>query len=79
MLTPVQYKTTVNSEFTYHLVPSEKAKKWYCIQCDNRDPLFIGQYRVIAVPQEGPLEFLTPPISINCPQCKARIHIQTIC
>lgn len=76
MLSDVQPHAPEPHEFTYHIAPTDRLMKWFCIQCRNL--IFFSHHRVVSLSEEGPLEFLTPPITIICSKCRSHIHIQTI-
>lgn len=63
-------------ELTYHIAPSDQLRKWWCANCRNF--LFFSHHKLITVAEEGPMDFLTAPITIICDKCRWQIHIQTI-
>lgn len=66
----------VGEEITLHLIASDKESMKFCINC--RTTIFISKHRVVAIAEEEPLEFLSPPIKIPCKKCRVRYNVQTI-
>lgn len=66
----------VGEEITLHLIASDKESMKFCVYC--RTTVFISKHRVVAVAEEEPLKFLSPPIKIPCKKCRVRYSIQTI-
>jgi len=63
-------------EITLHLIASSTETMKFCVYC--RTTVFISKHRVVAIAEEEPLKFLSPPIKIPCKKCRVRYSIQTI-
>jgi hypothetical protein len=65
-------------DITIHLMVTDEERQKWCVNC--RYGLFRSKHRVVAVIEDTEDEspILTTPISLVCPSCSTRYHIQTI-
>ncbi len=70
------FDSQAKREVTLHLVATEQESKKYCMYC--RHFIFRSKHNLVKILEEEASDFLKPPITIHCSDCKTLYNIQTI-